>query len=38
LEIAVTIDDPKTYTKLPDTGLIETVCESSRGLEHTAGK
>ena len=48
LEIAVTIDDPKAYTKpwsanlkmhlLPDTDLIETVCENSRGLEHMVGK
>lgn len=48
LEIAVTIDDPKAYTKpwsanlkmhlLPDTDLIENVCENSRGLEHMVGK
>ena len=48
LEVAVTIDDPKAYTKpwsanlkmylLPDTDLIETVCENSRGLEHMVGK
>lgn len=48
LEIAVTIDDPNAYTKpwsaalkmhlLPDTDLIENVCENSRGLEHMVGK
>jgi hypothetical protein len=48
LEIAVTIDDPKAYTKpwtgnlkmhlLPDTDLIETTCENSRGTEHMVGK
>jgi len=48
LEIAATIDDPKTYTKpwtgnlklhlLPDTELMEMTCENSRGLEHMVGK
>lgn len=48
LEIAVTIDDPKAYTKawsanlkmelLPDTDLMEMSCENSRGLEHMVGK
>jgi len=48
LEIAVTIDDPKAYTRpwsgnlkmhlLPDTELIETTCENSKGLEHMVGK
>jgi hypothetical protein len=48
LEIAVTIDDPKAYTKpwtgnlklhlLPDTELLEMTCENSRGLEHMVGK
>jgi hypothetical protein len=48
LEIGVTIDDPKAYTKpwsariklnlVPDTELIETACENSRGTEHMVGK
>lgn len=48
MEIAVTIDDPKAYTKpwtgnlkvhlLPDTELLEMTCENSRGLEHMVGK
>ena len=48
LEITVTIDDPKAYTKpwtgilkmrlLPDTELLEMICENSRGLEHLVGK
>jgi hypothetical protein len=48
LEIAVTIDDPKAYTKpwtgnlklhlLPDTELLEMTCENSRGIEHMVGK
>ena len=48
LEIAVTIDDPKAYTKpwtatlkehlLPDTDLLEMTCENSRGTEHMVGK
>ena len=48
LEIAVTIDDPKAYTKpwtgtlklhlLPDTELLEMTCENSRGVEHMVGK
>jgi hypothetical protein len=49
LEIEVTIDDPKAYTKpwtvkvyqriLPDTELIEFVCqENERDAKHLAGK
>jgi hypothetical protein len=48
LEIAVTIDDPKAYTKpwtgnlkvhlLPDTEILEMTCENSRGTEHMVGK
>ena len=48
MEIAVTIDDPKAYTKpwtgtlkvhlLPDTELLEMTCENSRGTEHMVGK
>jgi hypothetical protein len=48
LEIGVTIDDPKAYTKpwnakinlalIPDTELMETACENSRGVEHMVGK
>ena len=48
LEIGMTIDDPKAYTKpwtatmqanlLPDTELLEMACENSKGLEHLVGK
>lgn len=48
LELSITIDDPKAYTKpwsakltlnlVPDTELIETVCENSRNTEHMVGK
>jgi hypothetical protein len=49
LEIKITIDDPKTFTKpwsytlnqklLPDTELIEFVCdENNRSLPHLVGK
>jgi hypothetical protein len=48
MEIAITIDDPKAYTKpwtgnlkvhlLPDTDILETTCENSRGTEHMVGK
>jgi hypothetical protein len=48
LEIAITIDDPKAYTQpwtakvrlhlLPDTELLETVCENPKDVEHMVGK
>ena len=48
LEIGVTIDDPGAYTKpwteklnihlIPDTEVMETVCENSEGTEHLVGK
>lgn len=48
MELGITIDDPKAYTQqwtakinlklLPDTELIETACENSRGTEHMVGK
>ena len=48
MEIGITIDDPKAYTKpwnakinlrlVPDTELIETICENSRNVEHMVGK
>jgi hypothetical protein len=48
MEIAITIDDPKAYTKpwtakmnvhlLADTELLEMTCENSRGTEHMVGK
>ena len=48
MELGITIDDPKAYTKpwtvkfnlnlVPDTELIETVCENSRNVEHMVGK
>ncbi len=48
MEIQVTIDDPKTYTApwtatiqfhlLPDTDLIEDVCDNERDVVHEKGK
>ncbi len=48
MEIAVTIDDPKAYTApwtgrftvhlLPDTEILEMICENQRGIEHMVGK
>ena len=49
INIDVTIDDPKAYTKpwtvklswrlVPDTDLIESICEeNSRDLPHMVGK
>ena len=48
MEIGITIDDPKAYTKpwdaklrmrlLADTELLEMACENSRGTEHMVGK
>jgi hypothetical protein len=48
LEIGVTIDDPGAYTKpwtaklpihlMPDTEIMETVCENSEGAQHLVGK
>ena len=49
IDIDVTIDDPKAYTKpwnvalswtlLPDTDLIESICEeNNRDLPHMVGK
>jgi hypothetical protein len=48
MQIDVTIDDPKAYTHpwsatiqvnlLPDTELIESVCENQRGVEHMVGR
>jgi hypothetical protein len=48
MSYTVTIDDPKAYTKpwtvkeevrlLPDTDLVEGVCENNRDLEHLVGK
>ena len=49
LEIQITVDDPKTFTKpwsftlnqrlMPDTELIEFVClENNRSVEHMVGK
>jgi hypothetical protein len=48
LDIQVTIEDPKTYespwtqtvryTLLPDTDLLEFVCEGDRDREHIVGK
>ena len=48
LEIEFTFDDPKTYTRpwsanvpfelVPDTELLEYVCENERDLAHVGGK
>jgi hypothetical protein len=48
MELGITIDDSKAYTApwtvkinlklVPDTELIETACENSRGTEHMVGK
>jgi hypothetical protein len=49
MELRVTIDDPKAYTKpwdvklawtlVPDTDLIESICEeNSKDLPHMVGK
>jgi hypothetical protein len=48
IELGITINDPKAYTKawsakvnlklVPDTELMETVCENSRNTEHMVGK
>jgi hypothetical protein len=48
LEILVTLDDPKTFTKpwtikqslnlLPDTELLENICENEKDSEHLVGR
>jgi hypothetical protein len=48
MEIGITIDDPKAYTKpwtanlkvhlLPDTELLEMICENERDRGHLVGK
>jgi hypothetical protein len=48
MDIGITIDDPKAYTKpwsamlkvnlIPDSELMEAVCENQRGIEHMVGK
>jgi hypothetical protein len=48
MEVQITFDDPKTYTKpwsatipfalLPDTDLIESICENERDRVHMIGK
>jgi hypothetical protein len=48
MEIAVTIDDPKAYTKpwtanihvhlMPDTDLLEMTCENAKDAQHMVGK
>lgn len=48
MQIQLTIDDPKTYTKpwsatipyalLPDTELIESICENEKDAPHMVGK
>jgi hypothetical protein len=48
LEVQITIDDPKAYTKpwtitqnfnfMPDTELIENICENEKDMIHMVGK
>jgi len=48
MEIQITIDDPKVYTKpwqvkeqvrlVPDSDIFESACENNRDLEHLRGK
>ena len=48
LEIDITVDDPKAYTKpwtvtarfdlVPDTELIENICENEKDAQHMVGK
>ncbi len=48
MDLQITVDDPRTYTKpvsvnvhfqlLPDTDLIESVCEDEKDKVHLAGK
>jgi hypothetical protein len=48
MSLEITIDDPKAYTKpwkvkesprlLPDTELLESVCENNQDVEHMVGK
>jgi hypothetical protein len=48
MEFQITIDDPKAYTKtwtvkvpfdlLPDTELMESICENERDAQHMVGK
>ena len=48
MEIQITIDDPKVYTKawqvkeqvrlMPNSEIFESACENNRDLEHLRGK
>jgi hypothetical protein len=48
LEVQITIDDPKAYTKpwtvtenfnfMPDTEIIEHICENEKDMQHLVGK
>jgi hypothetical protein len=48
MEIQITIDDPKVYTKpwqvkeqvhlVTDSDIFEAACENNRDLEHLGGK
>ena len=48
MEIQITIDDPKVYTKpwqvkeqvrlVPDSEIIESACENNLDLRHLGGK
>jgi hypothetical protein len=48
MDVQLTINDPKTYTKpwsvtipwdyMPDTDLLDWVCENNKDLPHMVGK
>jgi hypothetical protein len=48
MEVQVTIDDPKTYAKpwavtipwelMPDTELMDWVCENEKDYQHLVGR
>jgi hypothetical protein len=48
MELQVTIDDPKAYTKpwtaaiqlmfMPDTEMIEDMCDNEKDARHAVGK
>lgn len=48
MQLQITIDDPKAYTKpwtmtlnpqlVPDTELLEGVCENEKDVQHFVGK
>jgi hypothetical protein len=48
MDIQITIDDPKAYAKpwtvdlslelLPDTELLESICDNEQDYQHAVGK